>query len=271
MQQIMRRTVCCPTVEPLRCGVGIAMTWAARYQSGMGSDFFHKYLKNPTVSQHDTVSTVYEVAKEQQDWYNTRQWKGYSAAYLKPPMAYKTAVENRYNETPKEVQPMLAVIYRTYGVAAEILNELEDDVLDPQFHEKVEKARSLAKELENEIDLCYKDAHPTFKVAYDAWMVSRLMTLHDWVLLVQKKREELLATISPQWIEKQQELKSAAERHLSRLRQVKRAFEEDPVFYLDQSAPGLTDAEKAVVRQRVQYFRNMKLQGAIAHRADMGL
>lgn len=231
-----------------------------RYQS---SDQYHNFLKSNRVVQSEGTDPFHRVKQDQQMYNNTEQWEGYSQAYLKRWMQYTPTNQRQdvLEHKNKDINEILALVWKHYGEAADVLEILEDDLLHPQFHAFMEKAKVGLKDLESSIDSIYADAHPTIKTVIDAWMVRRLYALTDWIALLEKRRAQLIQDLSPEYIELQSKLKAVAERHIWRLQKLGQALTDNPAMFLEGSdftSRGLSEYEMASIKQRMTYFKKFE-------------
>ena len=236
-------------------------------------DSYYNYLDKMKVVQTNNVDSFMIVKNEQYDWQVTQQWAGYSDTYLARHLRYVPSNEQGAGapkfETPV-MDKVLDLCYNIHGRAADILEDLEGDVLQKAFHEKLAHARTYAKEFEAEIDKFYAPLHPTFKTLADAWLVRRHFALQDWFKLVEKKRRQTLERLSPEFIEQQEKLKGIAASHMRNLRRVGEYFEQDHAFPLTEAyaESGLTEEEFEIVRQKATYHRRRKNFGKVMLHSD---
>jgi hypothetical protein len=236
---------------------------------GYYGEINHTYQNDNVITQTNGVDPIHRVKGEQQDWLNTQQWAGYSDTYLEPHMRYTPAYEapnGQMNFHHRHMEHFLGVIYEMYGPAADVLEDLEADILSPAYHQKIVRAKEHAKKFEDEIDKIYAKLHPTLKTIVDAFMVRRHYALADWITLVERKRKQTLERLSPEFIEKQRKYKGVAENHMRNLERISAIFEENPTFHLEGT--GLDEGELEVVRQRIMYHRRHRKFGQSLTAAD---
>ena len=227
-----------------------------RHQS---ADQHHHFLKGARVIQPEGTDPFHRVKQDQQMWNNTEQWEGYSDVYLKRWMQYTptNARCDHLEHNNKDLNEILALTWKYYGEAADILETLEDDPLQPEFHILLERAKKHGAEFEASIDAIYRDSHPTIKTVADAYMVQRHYALQDWYQLVQRKRNDILANLTPAYVEEQAKMKARASRHVWRLQKLGEALSNDPVLFLQHDTT-LSPPELEVVRQRARYFKTFE-------------
>lgn len=243
---------------------------AARFQ-GWAGNLGNQHMKHVDVKQHDGVDDIIRVKGEQQKWLNHEQYSGYSDSYLKRQMSYTPQYEY-FNDKPVTranafILEICDIVYNIYGEAADALEEAEANPLHPNFAMLVETATKKRKEMEGEIDRLYATAHPTVKTMYDAMLVRRWQTLEDWIALVQKKREEALSRLSPEWIEEIEKRKGIAHEYRMRLKHLGTAMESNPVAFLENS--GFTEKELALIERRKRFFRRTENFGANIDAGDV--
>lgn len=221
---------------------------------------------NKKIAQSDGVDDIMRVKAEQQRWLDHEQYQGYSDTYLKPTAKFKPLYEipgNRgsgFGSPLNAIDEICNIVYSIYGEAADVLEELEANPLHPQFKEMLETARNRRVALEKKIDEIYEGAHPTIKTMYDSMLVKRWQTLEDWIKLVEKKRENTLRKVSPEWIEEIEKQKGIAEQFKSRLKHLGTAMEDNPVAFLEGS--GFNEEEMALIERRKKFFTKQKTFGA---------
>jgi hypothetical protein len=235
----------------------------SRRQQAAGSDQYHHFLDDPEVIQSDSVDTAARVKNDQQMWNNTEQWNGYSDTYLTRFAQYPSTFENANgieHQNPL-LNRLLHIAYAVYGDAAEILEELENDPLHPDFHNQLNSARDRTLDLAKKIDDIYAPMHPTEKTMVDALLVRRWHTLQDWQVTVTKKRAAVLDALSPEFMAQQVKSKGVVAQHLARLKQMEDMINRDPVLLMGQDVFGLNEEELVVARQKARFFHKSKMFG----------
>jgi hypothetical protein len=230
----------------------------------------HHFLNHVPIIQPDGLDDFTKTKIAQQQWLNTEQWDGYSDTYLARHMVYGSTVDAPTSQlTPKQplLHPLLEKAFTLYGPLADILHDLQDDPLHPAFHTKINEVKSNVEKIAEELDRVYPALHPTVKTMYDAYLVRRYFHLRDWIKHVEKKREDILNRLSPDYIEEITKGRDVAQRHIDSLRRIAKIFcsaagDADEGFL--QLAPGsmFTLEEIQVVKQRARYARNMRRLGA---------
>ena len=240
----------------------------ARFQS---VDLFHNYLNRPTVLQNDGMEHTFQTRAAQQDWNNLEQFEGYSNSYLSRPMSYMIGDEAyaaNTNETPlRSVERCLKVCYEVYGPAADILESLYQDPLQATFNQRMEQVEVHKKQLEKEIDKVYADAHPTEKLFLDAHLVRRFFFLDDFAAAAKKKRASILDRLTPEQLDKVAAMRGIAERSKTQLALIRNVME-DNVDVARLEEMGFSEMELVAVKQKANYYRNIKKFGGMAHASD---
>ena len=228
-----------------------------------GDDMHFNYLHDPKVVQTNGVDNFLRTKTDQYDWLQTQQWEGYSDTYLKRPVRYgphsDTPNGNMKFHHPNEDR-IFDIAYETYGRAAENLMSCEEDVLQPQFHEKLRRAKEWTAHMAKEIDEMYPTVHPTFKLMMDGLLVRRFYQLEDWIEMVQRKRKKTIERLSPEFIAQQRKMRGIAESYTRNLERVEAIFESNPTHYLTDVC-GFNDEEMEFVEQKVMFIRKTKILG----------
>ncbi|RNF18618.1 uncharacterized protein Tco025E_04416 [Trypanosoma conorhini] len=238
------------------------------------SDQFHRYLHNPHIVQPDGVDALPRTKGDQQQWLNTEQWDGYSAAYLRRHMQYPPTNEQpnaQLNSSHALLYACLKTCYECYGPLADELQRLHEDPLHPRFHEKIAHVKKEREKIAAELDRVYADLHPTVKTVYDAYLVRRFYHLADWITHVEQKRHNLLCRLSPEYIQQAKRARGVAEDFIRRLQQLEAAFTHNPTLGLLEGEEGkqYTHDELVMLRQKAAYFRNMRQLGVNQQDADV--
>lgn len=246
----------------------IPLCFAYRSQA---SDQFHRYLHHPHVVQPDGVDGILRVKGDQQQWLNTEQWDGYSTTYLRRHMQYPATAEHpnpHLNPRHDLLYECLQLVYDLYGSLADDLQELHDDPLHPQFHRRLERIKRDRERIAEELDKRYAALHPTVKTVYDAFLVRRYYHLGDWITHVERKRENLIRDLSPEYMAHVMKMRGIAAQHLKNLKKLERALYEDPILHLlegegaNNAVEQYSAGELAMLRQKATYFRKMRRFGS---------
>lgn len=241
---------------------------SVRHQTG---DLFHNYLNNPTIMQGDGMEHMYETRSRQQDWNNTQQFEGYSETYLKRPMTYminEDAYKANTNDHPiRAVDRCLGVCYEVYGPAADILESLYQDPLQATFNKRMEQVAVYKKKLEKAIDEVYSTVHPTEKLFIDNLLVRRFFFLDDFAAAAQKKRDDILNRLSPEQLSHVNAARGLAERSKTQLQMIRNVMEDNIDVALLEDM-GFSELELVAVKQKANYYRNMRRVGMMMHVAD---
>lgn len=231
------------------------------------SDQFHRYLHNPHIVQPDGLDNLPKTKMEQQQWLNAEQWDGYSDTYLTRFMQYPGTVDHPNPEiTPKNkmLDKVLGLCYELYGSLADEVQELHDNPLHPQFHRRVARLRRDREKIARALDDNYAALHPTAKTVYDAFLVRRYYHLAAWITHVERKRERIFETLSPQFVDQAIRAQGLSEHYIKRLKLMATAFERDPSLALmtNEELEQYSVEELAMLKQKAYYFRKMKRFGA---------
>lgn len=245
--------------------------WNASRAQGWSGHVAHKFLHETSVKQHDGVDDIIRVKAEQQRWLDHEQFSGYSDTYLKTHMRYTPQYEyfggTSATTRPNKVLALITEIcFSIYGDAADTLELLESDPLRADFAEKLEHAKGARRRLEDKIDAIYAEAHPTVKTMYDAMLVKRWQVLEDWIELCVRKRADILARMSPEWIEEQARRKGIAEAHMARLKHLGAAMEANPTGFLE--GQGFSEEEMVMIKRRKRFFQRQTSFGAAVTAGD---
>lgn len=244
---------------------------SVRFQS---SDQFHRYLHNPHIVQPDGLDSLPRTKGDQQQWLNTEQWDGYSETYLMRHMQYGATAEHpntHYNYRHDDLYKCLGLVYELYGVLADALQDLHDNPLDPLFHKKITQIKQDREKIAAELDKVYAPLHPTVKTVYDAYLVRRYYFLEDWIKHVERKREEILERLSPEFIEQMEKARGVAAHFMERLKCIEYALYNNPILALmpNDQLEQYSDNEIVLLRQKAAYFRKMKRFGSNQYDADV--
>uniref|UniRef100_A0A7S1W4K7 Uncharacterized protein n=1 Tax=Neobodo designis TaxID=312471 RepID=A0A7S1W4K7_NEODS len=236
-----------------------------------GDDMHYNYMHDPKIVQTNGVDNFLRTKVEQYDWLQTQQWEGYSDTYLKRAVRYgphsDTPNGNLKFHHPNE-DKICRIAYETYGRSADLLLSLEEDVLQPAFHEKLSRAKEFKEALAKEIDEMYPTVHPTFKLMIDGMLVRRFYQLEDWIEMVQRKRKKTIEKLGPEFFEQQHKMRGIAESYMRNLERVESVFQSNPTHYLGEVC-GFNEEEMAFVEQRVMFLRRTKKMGLASSSADL--
>lgn len=241
----------------------MVMASAHRRQS---TDQFHRYLNNPHIVQPDGLDSLPRTKGDQQQWLNTEQWDGYSATYLKRHMQYPATQEHTNPQiTPRhdDLYACLGLVYELYGSLADELQVLHDNPLHPRFHQRLARVRRDREKIAEVLDKCYADLHPTMKTVYDAFLVRRYYHLDDWATYVERKRADILERLSPEYIAQVEKMKGLSEDFIRHLKLMETVFQRSPTMGMLTPAQEeqYTEKELVILKQKVNYYRNMKQFG----------
>jgi len=244
-------------------------------------DNHHQYSRYPKrIPQTDGTDHYIRARNDHQDWLNTEQWPGYSDTYTKRFAQYLPTIcgaTELGDYTQRQLDKICQLTYDLYGNAAEILERMEENVLHPDFHKHVAVAEDFQKQLESEIDKLYPDAHPTWKLMYDSWLVRKVYVLKDWATLCRRKRAETLAKILEHdpsgWIfEEIRRNQKIAQSYCEKLEHLGQLWKQDPQLMVQQCGAmiGVNDREEMlIVAKRMKYRQSMKAWGLHKHDADV--
>lgn len=237
------------------------------------SDQFHRFLHNPHVVQPDGLDSLPRTKGDQQQWLNTEQWDGYSDTYLKRHMQYGGTAEHpnsHFNYRHDTLYKCLSMVHELYGVLADGLQQLHDNPLHAQFHVKIANIKKDRERIAKALDEVYPGLHPTVKTVYDAYLVRRYYFLEDWIKYVEKKREEILERLSPEYVEHVEKTQQSAERFIQRLRCIEDMLYNNPVLGLlpSDQLEQYSEKELVILQQKAAYFKKMKRFGANQFDAD---
>ncbi|EPY38145.1 hypothetical protein AGDE_05786 [Angomonas deanei] len=177
-----------------------------------------------------------------------------------------TAEHNNPQITPQHplLYKCLNLVYELYGVLADDLHELHDDPLHPRFHQRIKRIREDREKIAKVLDEQYAALHPTVKTVYDAFLVRRYYHLEDWIKHVERKREKIFETLSPEFINQAAKAADISSAYMERLKQLESLFVQNPTLGMlsENQLEQYTDNELAMLKQKATYFRKLKKFGA---------
>ena len=256
------------TINSMNNSSALLLRHSVRHQT---ADLFHNYLNNPTIVQGEGLEHMFQTRAAQQDWNNTEQFEGYSDTYLKRPMTYminEDAYRSHSNDNPiRSVDRCLQVCYEVYGPAADILESLYQDPLQTAFNKRMEQVAVYKEKLEKAIDEVYATVHPTEKLFIDNLLVRRFYFLDDFAGAAQKKRDAILERLSPEQLKHANAARGLADRSKTQLQMIRNVMEDNIDVALLEDM-GFSELELVAVKQKANYYRNMKRVGMMMHVAD---
>ena len=194
---------------------------SARFSSSSGTPsppVAAQYRTDAAMVEPESIGDVVETAKvnstewraptnpAQREYEAAGQWPGYSRTYLQPSEFQaarpSTHFANNVRATPgrdagqAKWGPLLELVDKHYGTAADQLEVCEADPLRPSFEEDVAKAEAYLRDFESAVDAHYRDLHPTTKLVWDGMAVRRIFHLRDWIRLVRRQRERALMRVA---------------------------------------------------------------------------
>ena len=226
----------------------------------------HNFLSNNPVIQTDGVDNILRTKSEQHTWLHDEQWEGYSNSYLSQFMQYAPTYESSrslidYNH--RILYEALGIVHRVYGPAATWLARAYSEPLSCNFRQWVNLGRKARVTLEKEIDRLYPASHPTVKTLLDTVLVKRYYTLEDMARGAEKRRENILNRLTPEYVAQQEKLLTISQTHLAHLKSLARALEEEPLLGLLDKTQEYDEDELAMLRQKATYFRSMRKHGTM--------
>lgn len=249
----------------LNSGICPRVSASVRHQ-GWTQFISNNNLHQPVIKQSDGVDDLTRVKAEQQRWLDQEQYVGYSDTYLKQTARFKPQYEIFNNikgsglgNPLRAVNEICEIVYAIYGEAADILEELEQNPLHPEFADMLATAKARRVALEKKIDEIYAEAHPTVKTLYDSMLVRRWQTLEDWIALCERKRADTINRLTPEWIEEMEKRRGIADQFKGRLKHLGTAMEANPVAFLAGS--GFSEDEMAMIERRKKFFRKQTSMG----------